>query len=61
VTPPENGVHFEKKLTKSQLFVLDEGGHSGVDLDCKMRVMIQFMDNTATKINSSCLKIYQKG
>ena len=58
VTPPENGPLFQKKLSRSYLFVLDEKGHSGGDFPCKMKVMASLMDNPDRKPVGSCLKIY---
>jgi len=59
VTPPENGPLFQKKLTKSHLYILDVGGHSGGDFPCKMRVMEQFMDDPDAAPDGSCLKLYK--
>lgn len=59
VTPPENGKLFQKQLDSSHLFVIDEAGHSGGDFDCKMRVMVQFMDSPKTVPDASCLKLFK--
>lgn len=58
VTPPENGSLFQKKLTKSHLFILDVGGHSGGDFNCKMKVMAEFMNDPKKQLDGSCLKLF---
>ncbi|MEZ5345443.1 MAG: alpha/beta fold hydrolase [Pyrinomonadaceae bacterium] len=58
VTPPENGEVIRRRLTNSHLYVLDEGGHSGGDTECKMRVMAGFMSDPDRKPDASCLKIF---
>jgi pimeloyl-ACP methyl ester carboxylesterase len=60
VTPPENGALFQKKLASSHLFILDEGGHSGGDFNCKMKVMVQFMNKPKSNPDSSCLKLFKR-
>lgn len=58
VTPPENGVLFQKKLTNSKLFILDEGGHGGGNQACREKVMIDFMDDPLKVLDTSCLNLY---
>jgi len=60
VTPPENGRIMMATLSQGQLFVLDEGGHGGGDMECKDRVMIDFMDNPHGPLDASCLNVYKE-
>ena len=60
VTPPKYGYLFMEKLSRGQLFVLDEGGHGGGNQQCKMEVMIEFMDNPDKALDTSCLNIYKR-
>ncbi|MCZ6521921.1 MAG: alpha/beta fold hydrolase [Bacteroidetes bacterium] len=59
VTPPENGHILMNKLTNGQLFILDEGGHGGGDVECRNKVMIAFMDDPDGNLDTSCLNIYE--
>lgn len=60
VTPPENGHILMERLTNGQLFILDEGGHGGGDVECRNKVMIAFMDDPDGNLDSSCLNLYKK-
>lgn len=60
VTPPENGQILMEKLSNGQLFILDEGGHGGGDLECRIRVMTAFMDAPLGSLDSSCLNVYRE-
>ncbi len=60
VTPPENGYIFKEKLPNAFLYILDEGGHGGGNVDCRNRVMIAFMDDPGKSPDSSCLKLVQE-
>ena len=60
VTPPENGALFQKDLATSKLYILDEAGHSGGDFNCKMKVMVEFMNSPNKNPDSSCLKIFKE-
>lgn len=57
VTPPENGAFFRQQLGGSHLFIIDQGGHGGGDLRCKMKVMSAFMDDPKSRPDASCLKL----
>ncbi|MEQ8425775.1 MAG: alpha/beta hydrolase, partial [Cyclobacteriaceae bacterium] len=57
VTPPENGHIMMERLTQGHLFVLDEGGHGGGDVDCRNKVMSAFMSNPQD-FDASCLNVY---
>lgn len=62
VTPPENGHILMEKLTKGHLYILDEGGHGGGDVDCRNKVMIDFMSDPNGKFDTTCLNLYlEKG
>ncbi len=60
VTPPENGHMFMNRLSNGQLFILDEAGHGGGNPACRDKVMIQFMDDPMSNLDTSCLNLYQK-
>lgn len=60
VTPPEYAHRFMEKLDRGQLFILDEGGHGGGNSECRIQLMIDFMDNPAGPLDSSCLNIYNE-
>ena len=60
VTPPANGYLFKEKLSKGQLFILDEGGHGGGNPECKFRVMIDFMDDPNKKLDVECLNLFKE-
>ncbi len=59
VTPPENGHILMEDLTNGQLYILDEGGHGGGDVTCRNKVMIAFMDDPDSNLDTSCLNIYK--
>jgi pimeloyl-ACP methyl ester carboxylesterase len=59
VTPPENGVLFQKQLTDSHLFIIDQGGHGGGNFPCKLKMMRAFMDDPAAASDSSCLPLFK--
>ena len=59
VTPPENGHIFQKRLSNSHLYILDEGGHGGGNEDCREKVMLEFMENPEKEPDTSCLKLYK--
>lgn len=59
VTPPENGALFQRDLERSKLYILDEAGHSGGDFPCKMKVMVEFMNDPAKDPDTSCLKLFK--
>lgn len=61
VTPPEYGAVFKERLTNSELYILDQGGHGALNNECGMQVMTDFM-NTANKdeLDTSCLELYKK-
>ncbi|MDW3648321.1 MAG: alpha/beta fold hydrolase [Bacteroidia bacterium] len=60
VTPPENGHIFQKHLSNSYLYILDEGGHGGGNEDCREKVMLEFMENPKKEPNTSCLNLYKE-
>ncbi|MEQ8304876.1 MAG: alpha/beta fold hydrolase [Cyclobacteriaceae bacterium] len=60
VTPPENGHIMMERLTNGHLFVLDEGGHGGGDVDCRNSVMISFMNDPNGNLDASCLNVYKE-
>ncbi|MBT8258481.1 MAG: alpha/beta hydrolase [Bacteroidia bacterium] len=60
VTPPKNGRLFKEKLSKGQLFILDEGGHGGGNRECKFQVILDFMGAPDKPLDSSCLNIYKE-
>ena len=59
VTPPEYGPLLQKHLSQSTLFVMDEAGHGGGDMDCRAKVMCAFMKNPRGKFDHSCLNLYE--
>lgn len=59
VTPPAYGHLFMENLSNGQLFVLDEGGHGGGNAECRIKVMLEFMDNPARELDTSCLNLYE--
>ncbi|MFC2087794.1 alpha/beta fold hydrolase [Bacteroidota bacterium] len=60
VTPPKNGYLFKENLSNGTLLILDEGGHGGVNQECKGKVIIDFMNDPNGKLNISCLNLYKK-
>ncbi|MEQ9424595.1 MAG: alpha/beta fold hydrolase [Cyclobacteriaceae bacterium] len=58
VTPPENVIEFESKITFTQSFTLDEGGHGGGDMVCKRAIYDQFMTNPMGELDTDCLKLW---
>jgi hypothetical protein len=58
VTPPENGDLFMQDLSNGTLLILDEGGHGAGNRECKDQVMKAFMDDPASELDTSCLKLY---
>lgn len=60
VTPPENGQILLQGLTNGQLFILDEGGHGGGNIECRYEVMSDFMNNPSLALDTSCLNLYHK-
>jgi len=40
--------------------VLDEGGHGGGNGECKIEVIIDFMNNPHESLDTSCLNIYHQ-
>ncbi len=59
VTPPENGALFQKQLSRSHLFIIDQGGHGGGNFQCKMKMMTAFMDDPGAKPDPACLPLYK--
>lgn len=57
VTPPENGVLFQKQLSHSQLFIIDQGGHGGGNFACKFALIEAFMDDPSRKLVANCMKL----
>ncbi len=60
VTPPENGKIMMETLSNGHLFILDEGGHGGGDVNCRNKVMISFMNNPTGELDASCLNVYKE-
>lgn len=60
VTPPINGKIMQEQLSNSQLFVMDEGGHGGGDLSCRLKVISDFMDAPNDILDTSCLNLYHE-
>ena len=60
VTPPVNGHLFMEDLSQGTLLILDEGGHGAGNRDCKNQVMIAFMNDPDSAIDTSCLNIYEE-
>lgn len=60
VTPPENGKIMMETLSNGQLFILDEGGHGGGDVNCRNKVMINFMYDPNGELDASCLNVYKE-
>ncbi|MEP5613369.1 MAG: alpha/beta fold hydrolase [Cyclobacteriaceae bacterium] len=58
VTPPENGKILMERLSSGMLFIMDEGGHGGGDVDCRNKVMTAFMDAPNAELDASCLNLY---
>lgn len=58
VTPPENGRLFMEKLSHGTLLILDEGGHGGGNRACKNQVIIEFMNNPASRPGVACLNLF---
>ena len=59
VTPPENGRIMMKGLSQGQLFILDEGGHGGGNGACRAKVMMAFMEDPTSELDTACLNLYQ--
>ena len=57
VTPPENGALFQKQLSDSQLFIIDQGGHGGGNVPCKFALMKAFMDDPTRTLVANCMKL----
>ena len=60
VTPPENGKIMMETLSNGHLFILDEGGHGGGDVNCRNKVMIDFMHDPNGELDASCLNVYKE-
>jgi len=60
VTPPENGKIMMERLSNGLLFIMDEGGHGGGDVECRNKVMTAFMDDPKAKLDTSCLNLYEE-
>ena len=60
VTPPRNGHLFMETLSKGTLLILDEGGHGGGNPKCKLKVMIDFMNDPNKAPDISCLNLYKE-
>ncbi|MEP1096574.1 MAG: alpha/beta fold hydrolase [Cyclobacteriaceae bacterium] len=60
VTPPENGEILMERLSNGLLFIMDEGGHGGGDVECRNKVMTAFMDNPKANLDTSCLNLYKE-
>ncbi len=58
VTPPEDGHRMLEDLNRSMLFIMDEGGHGGGDMECKTQVVKEFLDDVNRKPDHSCLNLY---
>ncbi len=58
VTPPENAAIFQSKMTNSQAFIINAGGHGGGDMVCKRSIMDDFMSSPTKPLDSSCLDLY---
>lgn len=57
VTPPEDGRIMNKTLSSGHLFILDEGGHGGGNMECKLKVIRSFLDNPSVRPESGCLNL----
>jgi len=60
VTPPVNGKIMQRELTNGKLFVLDEGGHGGGNVECRVAVMTKFMNAPHETLDTQCLNLYQE-
>ena len=60
VTPPENGLVLMERLSNGQLYVLDEGGHGGGNVQCRTKVMTNFMNAPSEQLDISCLRLYSE-
>ena len=57
VTPPANGYIMNETLTSGHLLILDEGGHGGGNMECKMNVIREFMDKPSVLSGTECLNL----
>lgn len=57
-TPPSNGHIMNETLTSGNLLILDEGGHGGGNMACKMKVIREFMDNPSVLSGIECLNLF---
>ena len=60
VTPPENGRIMAKGLQYHYLYIINEAGHGGGQLECRYKIMIDFMNNPMNNLDASCLNIIKK-
>ena len=58
VTPPKYGHLMMETLSNAQLFIFDEAGHGGGDIDCRNKLMTQFMDSPNSELDVSCLILH---
>ena len=59
VTPPQNGYDFLSTLSRGQLLVIDEGGHSGGGM-CQWEVVIEFLSNPSKTVEAGCFRLIDK-
>lgn len=57
VTPPEEGRIMNKTLNNGYLFILDEGGHGGGNMECKLNVSLSFFGNSQKRPDTACLNL----
>ena len=60
VTPPEDGHIMLQELENASLYILDEGGHGGGNVDCRNAIMKAFMNYPDPGLDVSCLNLYQE-
>tara|TARA_B100001989_G_scaffold205017_1_gene153587 strand:+ start:936 stop:2237 length:1302 start_codon:yes stop_codon:yes gene_type:complete len=60
VTPPENGRIMAKDIKYHYLYIVNEAGHGGGQLECRYKIMIDFMNNPINNLDASCLNIIKK-
>ena len=60
VTPPENGKIMAKGLKNHYLFIVNEAGHGGGQLECRYKIIIDFMNNPMDDLDAKCLDIVKR-